>query len=119
MILHRHRHRIGVLVGGPYNSGLLASPEGPGSTYDYRPVDQARLQRARELYALCESHGVDAGAVALHFPLAHPAVASVVAGMRSPAEVATTLQRMDTAIPGVLWDRLRSAGFILPDAPTP
>jgi D-threo-aldose 1-dehydrogenase len=113
------RRRIGVLVGGPYNSGLLASPEGPGSTYDYRPADQARLQRARELYALCENHGVDVGAVALHFPLAHPAVVSVVAGMRSPAEVATAVRRIGSAIPQVLWDRLRSAGFILPDAPTP
>lgn len=113
------RRQVGILVGGPYNSGLLASPAAPGTTYDYRPVDAARLQQARALYGICARFGVDAGAVALQFPLAHPAVVSVIAGMREVPEVEMALDRMAAGIPRTLWQELREAGFIRPEAPTP
>ncbi|MDE2263888.1 MAG: aldo/keto reductase [Gammaproteobacteria bacterium] len=113
------RRGVGILAGGPFNSGLLASSEGPGRTYNYRPADEATLQRAREIYAICAAEGVDVGAAALQFPLAHPAVVSVVAGMRSPAEVSSAVARTRAPIPGSVWRRLREAGLLTLGAPTP
>lgn len=113
------RRGVGILVGGPFNSGLLANPEAPGATYNYRSADEETLQRARDIYALCAAEGVDVGAAALQFPLAHPAVVSVIAGMRSPAEVSSAVARSRAPIPASLWRKLREAGLLTVGAPTP
>jgi len=113
------RRGVGILAGGPYNSGLLAKPEAPGATYNYRPADAEVLQRARDIYAVCAAEGVDVGAAALQFPLGHPAVVSVIAGMRSPAEVSSAVARSRTPIPASLWRNLREAGLLTIGAPTP
>ena len=103
---------IRVLVAGPYNSGLLASPSGPGNTYNYAPVDGVTRKRARRIYEECAAGQVDVGAAALQFPLGHPAVAGVVAGLRNAAEVMSAVERMETPVPPALWTRLRSADLI-------
>jgi len=113
------RRGVGILAGGPFNSGLLAGREAPGATYNYRPADEKALQRARDIYAICAAEGVDVGAAALQFPLAHPAVVSVIAGMRSPAEVASAIARSREPIPAALWRKLREADLLTVGAPTP
>ncbi len=119
-LLDEAQHRsVSVIVAGPYNSGLLGDPRGPGSTYNYAPPDENVLRRAREIYAICAKEGVDVGAAALQFPLAHPAVVSVVAGMRNSAEVECAIARRGAAIPPRVWERLKSAGIIAMNAPLP
>jgi D-threo-aldose 1-dehydrogenase len=119
-VLNEARQRsVGILVAGPYNSGLLSGTLRPGKTYNYQPVEPEIHRRAEQLYALCERAGVDVGAAALQFPLAHPAVVSVVAGMRSVTEVDSAVARLQAGIPGSLWQELREAGFVLAGAPTP
>jgi D-threo-aldose 1-dehydrogenase len=113
------RLQVGILIGGPFNSGLLAAPQGPGDTYNYRAADTAILQRARRIYDVCKEMNVDVGAAALQFPLAHPAVVSVVAGMRSPEEVASTARRRDAHLPRGVWQKLRDAGLLSPGVPVP
>ncbi|MFT3789650.1 MAG: aldo/keto reductase [Rudaea sp.] len=111
--------RVKILVAGPYNSGLLADARGPGATYDYAPVDAATLERARTIYAICAQASVDVGAAALRFPLAHPAVATVVAGMRSVDEVESAAARRDAVVPAALWQRLQDAGLLPSDVALP
>lgn len=113
------RRGVGILAAGPFNSGLLASPEAPGARYNYRPAEESIVQRAKAIYAICATEGVDVGAAALQFPLAHPAVVSVVAGMRSPEEAALAVARSRAPIPGALWRKLREAGLLTVGAPTP
>jgi D-threo-aldose 1-dehydrogenase len=113
------RRGVKILVAGPYNSGLLSDARGPGTTYNYAPVDAATLARAREIYALCAEQGVDVGAAALQFPLAHPAVATVVAGMRTAAEVESAAIRRGAEIPPTFWRRLQAAGILPADAVLP
>jgi len=113
------RRGVRMIVAGPYNSGLLGDPRGPGSTYNYAPADETVLRRASEIYAICAEEGVDVGAAALQFPLAHPAVVSVVAGTRNIAEVECAITRRDRTIPPRTWERLRSAGIIAANAPLP
>ena len=112
------RRGIEVIVGGPYNSGLLAVADRPGATYNYRTADGAVLARAQRIYDVCAAHGVDAGAAALQFPLAHPVVKSVIVGMRTTVEVATAIDRILARIPPALWAALRTAGLIQPTAAT-
>ena len=104
-----------IVVGGPYNSGILVG----GTTWNYAAAPEAVRARVAALRGLCESHGVPLPAAALRFCLAHPLVASVIPGVRSPAELAQTLDWMAADIPGALWEELKAAGLIDPAAPTP
>ena len=113
------RRGISILVAGPYSSGLMSNASAPGATYNYAPVDARTLRRAERIYTVCASHRVDVGAAALQFPLAHPAVATVVAGMRSLAEARSAARRMQTTLPPALWQDLRAAELLEPEAPTP
>jgi D-threo-aldose 1-dehydrogenase len=113
------RRGIGVVLGGAYNSGILASGAVPGAMYNYDPAPEPILARVRRLEAVCARHGVALVQAALRFALAHPAVVSVIPGAASPAEVARNIATLAAAIPAALWDELRAEGLIRPDAPTP
>jgi D-threo-aldose 1-dehydrogenase len=112
LMAYAQAHSVKVLVAGAYNSGLLAPASAPGATYDYAPVDAVTLARARSLYAECACEGVDVGAAALQFPLAHPAVAGVVAGLRSRDEVMSAVTRVRAQLPAALWRRLEGSGLL-------
>ena len=77
---------VAIIAGGTLNSGILAGPR-DGATYDYAPAPPELLERARRLEATCAEHGVPLAAAALQFPLAHPAVATVLVGVRTPEEL--------------------------------
>jgi D-threo-aldose 1-dehydrogenase len=110
----------GVVIGGPYNSGILAG-EGPrsGARYDYEAAPESVIDKARRIETVCARHRVALGAAALQFVLAHPAVASVIPGLASAREVADTVARYSAAIPAQLWEELRHEGLLRVDAPVP
>lgn len=110
---------VGVVIGGPYNSGILATGAVPGAHYDYRPAGPDILDRTRALGVVCRDHGVPLAAAAVQFAGAHPAVVSVVPGMRSVAELESNLGLFDLPIPRALWQDMKQAGLIDPAAPTP
>lgn len=93
---------VGVLVGGVFNSGVLADPA-PGATYDYAPAPEHVRRRALDLAARCADHGVPLAAAALQFPLRHPAVSGVVVGARSAEEVLANAGHAALRIPEALW----------------
>lgn len=104
-------NRVSVIIGGPYNSGLLAATERRRATYDYKPVDDDRWARANRIREVCQAHGVDVRAAALQYPLRHPAVASVIPGVWKVEEVQTNLRVFNADIPESLWDDLDDAGL--------
>jgi D-threo-aldose 1-dehydrogenase len=106
---------IAVILGGVLNSGLLAG----GETFDYRPAPPEWRERARALREVCDRHGVPLPAAALQFPLAHPAVTTVLVGARSPAELDEDLDLLALPIPADLWSELRAEGLLPEDAPVP
>jgi D-threo-aldose 1-dehydrogenase len=110
---------VAVLAAGPYNSGLLGDAHGPGKFYDYAPADEAVIARAQRFYDVLARTHTDVGAAALQFPLAHPAVASVVCGLRSIAEVDQAAERVRADIPAAAWHALRDAGLLQEGFPTP
>ncbi|MFJ8980276.1 aldo/keto reductase [Streptomyces sp. NPDC102282] len=101
----------GVVIGGVFNSGLLADPR-PGATYDYAAAPQPLLDRALRIRDVAAGHGVPLRAAALHHPLRHPAVAGVLVGARSPEEVRDAAARLRTPVPDGLWDDLRAEGLL-------
>ncbi|GIF13614.1 aldo/keto reductase [Actinoplanes teichomyceticus] len=112
------RRGISVICGGVYNSGLLADPDRQ-ATFDYRAAPAAMVARARALARVCARHGVPLRAAALQFPLAHPAVAAVLIGIRSAAEAADAAAMAAVDIPGALWHDLVRAGLLDADVPHP
>ena len=115
------RRSCSVLIGGPYNSGVLASGASGGGTayFDYRPAPPDVLQRVVDLELVCRRHNVPLAAAALQFPLAHPVVASVMPGIDSVERVEQTLELLRTPIPGDLWHELKASRLLAQDAPTP
>lgn len=111
------QRRISIIAGGVFNSGLLVDPA-PDSTYDYEPAPGPIVERARQLRDVCVSFDVPLRAAAIQFPLAHPAVASVIVGARSPREVDDCLRMMAVEIPSELWTTLKARGLLRDDAPT-
>jgi D-threo-aldose 1-dehydrogenase len=96
---------IAFIAAAPFNSGLLAG----GAHFDYAPASEGTAARARRLAAVCQSRGVQLAAAALQFPLRHAAVASVLAGARSPAEVQAQRAGMSAELPADLWAELDAA----------
>lgn len=111
---------VAVVIGGVYNSGLLAQDRPPAdATFDYHPASQSMLARARTIATVCEHHGVTLPEAALAFVGAHPAVISTLVGVRTPSEVHDTVARASAAIPPALWEDLRAGALIDPTAPVP
>jgi D-threo-aldose 1-dehydrogenase len=108
-----------VLAGGVFNSGLLATRPTAASHYNYEPAHAPVIERAGRLWDVCAEFGVAPQAAALQFPAAHPAVATVLVGARSAAEVAEIAAWSQAALPVGLWTRLKETGFIARDAPVP
>src|SRR5258708_39992112 len=109
---------IAIIVGGAFNRGLLADPS-PAAHYTYGPVPTAILERAMRLQAVCSRHGVPLKAAALQFPFGHPAVAAVLIGPRSTAELEDNLAMFRVEIPADLWAELKTEHLLSEAVPTP
>jgi D-threo-aldose 1-dehydrogenase len=110
---------IGVAVGGVFNSGILATGPVEGAWYNYNPAPPAIIERVRRLEAVCERHGVRLIDAALRFPLAHPAVVSILIGAKHPKEARATPDLLRAEIPPALWDDLKAEGLVKANAPVP
>jgi D-threo-aldose 1-dehydrogenase len=110
---------VGIIIGAPFASGILATGAIKEAQYGYVPADAELRERVRAIDAICAKHEVPLGAAALQFPLGHPSVASVIPGAGSPLEAQTNFDWMSVSIPDEMWSELRAAGLIRADAPTP
>ena len=110
---------ISVILGGPYNGGILASDLSPSATFNYKIAAPGVLAKARAIKAACDRHHTPIKAAALQFGPAHPAIAATIPGPESAAELEENLRMAAHPIPGELWDELRHQGLISPEAPTP
>jgi D-threo-aldose 1-dehydrogenase len=107
-----HQRGVGVIAAAPFDSGILAADQGAAATYGYKPADGAMRARVAAIRDVCAAHGIALAAAALQFPLRHPAVAAVVTGMRTPAEIAGNVAAVDLDIPAGLWSDLAERGLI-------
>jgi D-threo-aldose 1-dehydrogenase len=112
-----------VVLGGPFNSGILATgtrpSDGRPAYFNYAPASAEILERARSIEAVCAAHHVPLKAAALQFPRAHPAVACVLAGARSTAELDENIALASAPIPDAFWRDLRAQRLVAEEAPLP
>jgi D-threo-aldose 1-dehydrogenase len=111
--------RIALIIGGAYNTGILATGAIEGAYFQYAPAPPEIMARVRRIEAVCARHGVRLPTAALQFPLGHPAVATVIPGTRSPAEVEQNLAIFAPDVPADFWAELKHDGLLREDAPTP
>lgn len=109
---------IGILLGGIYNSGILANPHA-GAKFNYQDADAALVARALALDELSRKHGTELKAAALQFCMAHPAVAVAVLGARNAAEVADNIAMSERTVPQAFWQELRAKNLVDARAPLP
>jgi D-threo-aldose 1-dehydrogenase len=110
---------LGIVLGGPYNSGILATGSKKGAFYNYDPAPKDILDRVRKIESVCMSHGTKLVEAALRFPLHHPSVVSVVPGAVSPQQVAMNVETLSAKIPKALWKDLKAQGLMDVRAATP
>lgn len=108
---------IGIVLGGPYNSGILARGPSESAQYNYSNAPAEVIERVRRINAVCERHGVRMIEAALNFPLLHRSVVSVIPGGQSVAEVKSNRDLLGKALPAALWAELKAEGLMRQDAP--
>ncbi|MCU7648599.1 aldo/keto reductase [Pseudomonas piscis] len=106
---------VGIVVGGPYSSGVTAG----GEHFEYQKANQQVLAKLERIRAVARAHDVDVKAAALQFALAHPAVVSVIPGSTRPLHANEDHAAMSAVIPAAFWQNLREQGLINPVAPVP
>jgi D-threo-aldose 1-dehydrogenase len=108
---------IGIVIGGPYNSGILATGPIPGAFYNYEPAPDAILEKVRKIETVCRSHNVSMIDAAFQFPLMNPNIVSVIPGGQSAGQMDSNLRAAAATIPAALWADLKNQGLMRIDAP--
>ncbi len=113
------RKGVSIILGGPFNSGILVRAGQADATYNYAAVPPEIRTRVEKLLEVCRAHDVSLPAAALQFPLANPVVASVIPGARTPAEAASHWEMLAAKIPAAFWAELRERKLLHPGVPVP
>jgi D-threo-aldose 1-dehydrogenase len=108
-----------VVVGGGFNSGILATGAVPGAKYNYSPAPPEVMQKVERIEQVCRDHNVPLPAAALQFVVAHPAIPSFIAGTRTVEQLQQNLSWFEHPIPADFWGELKHKGLLREDAPVP
>ncbi len=110
---------VGVMLGGVFNSGILATGPIAGARYNYTPAPPEIIAKVQKIERVCQSHGVLLATAATHFPLGHPAVSSLALGAVNPDEVCRNVAAMTSKVPAALWSDLKAERLLDGAAPVP
>ena len=110
---------IRIVIGGPYNSGILATGAVEGAYYNYGPAPPDILERTRRIEEVCARHDVPLQAAALQFPFGHPTVAAIIPGARTVSEFEANIGYFQQEIPAGFWEELKDLSLVHPDSPPP
>src|SRR5260221_6403768 len=110
---------VSIILGAPFNSGILATGAIPEARYNYLPAPEPIKAPVAAIEKACQTHGVTLAAAALQFPLAHPAVCNIIPGARSRQEAERNAALIQETIPAGFWRDLQVAGLLRTDAPVP
>lgn len=113
------QRQASVVIGGPYNTGILATGAIKGAFYNYQEANESVLSKVRKIESVCMEFDIPLASAALNFPLAHPAVKSVIPGAKSADEVESNHQLLQHDIPEEFWQQLKLKNLLPEHAPTP
>lgn len=115
-----HAQNIAIIAASIYNSGILATGvDVSRPTYNHGMASDEISARVRQLEAVCADFNLPLHTVATQFPLAHPAVKSLVVGFQKDSEVQAYLHALKTPIPPALWARLQHENLLIEKAHIP
>jgi D-threo-aldose 1-dehydrogenase len=106
-----HAKGVAVLNAAPYAGGVLAKGSGAYARYVYQEASSEVLEPIRRIEAICATHGVAPGAVALQFSMRDPRVTSTVCGVSKPERVSETLEWARFPIPDAVWEELKAVAY--------
>lgn len=110
---------VSVIIGAPFASGILVTGSQAGAKYAYSQAPAGIQEKVRGIEAVCRAHGVALPAAALQFPLAHPAVVSVIPGSARPGEVTQNIGFLSAPVPAAFWAELKERNLLDRNAPVP
>lgn len=110
------KNNISIIIGGPYNSGILASDLSDHAKFDYFPASRNILDKARKIKEICDDYGIPLKAAALQFGLSHPAVSATIPGARTQFEVKDNFEMVNYEIKPEFWITLKESGLIHKDS---
>jgi D-threo-aldose 1-dehydrogenase len=110
--------KVAVVIGGGFNSGILATGAIEGARYNYGPAPAPIVERVQRIEAICREFDVPLQAAAMQFVTAHPAVASLIIGARSVEQGRQSVAWFERSVPSALWEALKAAKLLREDAPT-
>jgi len=111
------RRSVGIIIGSPYASGVLATGSREESKYGYANVSEEIRKKVKSIELICDAHGIPLKAAALQFPLAHPLVSSVIPGALKDTQVLENIEMLKRPVPPEFWIELKQTGLLHPDAP--
>ena len=111
------KREIGIIIGSPYASGVLALGSKYQSTYGYVPPDNEILKKVKSIESICKEYNLPLKAASLQFPLFHPLVASVIPGVLDREQVLENIQMIRHPIPSEFWLDLKNSELLHPEAP--
>jgi D-threo-aldose 1-dehydrogenase len=110
---------VSIVIGGPYNSGILATGAIPGAKFNYIDAPPEILERVRQIEAVCARYAISLRAAALQFAFGHPSVVAVIPGARSGDEVEENYRLMECPIPSEFWTELKQHKLLPQHVPVP
>ena len=116
--LCEERHAA-IVIGGGFNSGILATGAQKGAKYNYAPAPEDIMQRVAAMEKVCQEYDIPLAAAAMQFVLAHPAIVSFIAGTRTVEQLQKNLDWFTHPIPTPFWSELKRQNLLREDAPTP
>ena len=111
------KYNTKIVIGGPYNSGILARDLNGPVSYDYEPAPENLIQKAKKINNVCKNNSIPMKAAALQFALHHPAIISVIPGVQSLSELLENINMIKFDIPNRFWDELKNEKLISFDSP--
>lgn len=110
---------VSVIIGAPFASGILATGSAGSAHYAYDSAGEEILDKVRRIEAVCDAHGVALQTAALQFPLAHPAVCSIIPGASNAEEITANIASLDVPIPAAFWADMKNEALLDAEAPVP
>ena len=110
---------ISIIIGGAYNSGILATGAVEGAHYNYAPAAPEIMEKTRKIETVCARFNIPMKAAALQFPFGHPAVVSNIPGVKTKDRFEENLSLFTHPIPAEFWAALKAESLIVPEAPVP
>jgi len=106
--------KTSLVVGGVFNSGILATGPVAGAHFDYGPATPDIQTKVRDMMKLASDGGYPLAAAALEFPLHDDTVATVLVGTAKASSLTRNMKLLKTTVPASEFEKYRPLTVLQP-----